>query len=48
VGYLPQEPKLNPEATVRQIVEEGVKPVMDLLKEFDAVNEKLAEDLSPE
>jgi ATP-binding cassette ChvD family protein len=48
VGFLPQEPRLDPEATVRQIVEEGVKPVMDLLKEFDAVNEKLAEDLSPE
>ena len=48
IGFLPQEPKLDPEATVRQIVEEGVQPVMDLLKEFDAVNEKLAEDLSPE
>ena len=48
VGYLAQEPKLNPEATVRQVVSEGVKPVMDRLKEFDAVNEKLAEDLSPE
>jgi sulfate-transporting ATPase len=48
IGYLPQEPKLNPDATVRQIVEEGVQPVLDLLKEFDAVNEKLAEDLSPE
>ena len=48
IGYLPQEPQLDPNATVRQIVEEGVKPVMDLLKEFDAINEKLAEDLSPE
>jgi ATP-binding cassette ChvD family protein len=48
IGYLSQEPQLDPNATVRQIVEEGVKPTMDLLKEFDAVNEKLAEDLSPE
>ncbi len=47
VGYLPQEPQLDANATVRQIVEEGVKPFMDLLKEFDAVNEKLAEDLTP-
>src|SRR6185503_7172933 len=47
-GFLPQEPQLDPDRTVRQIVEEGVKPTMDLLKEFDAVNEKLAEDLSPE
>ena len=38
VGYLEQEPKLDPDKTVRQIVEEGVKPVMDLLKEFDEVN----------
>ncbi len=48
VGFLPQEPRLDPNATVRQIVEEGVAPVMNLLKEFDAINEKLAEDLSPE
>src|SRR4051812_26155460 len=48
IGYLEQEPQLDPNATVRQVVEEGVKPVMDLLKEFDAVNEKLAEELSPD
>jgi ATP-binding cassette ChvD family protein len=48
IGYLSQEPQLDPNATVREIVEEGVKPTMDLLKEFDAVNEKLAEDLSAE
>ncbi len=46
IGYLPQEPQLDPNATVRQIVEEGVKPITDLLKEFDAINEKLAEDMS--
>ena len=38
VGYLEQEPKLDPDKTVRQVVEEGVQPVMQLLKEFDEVN----------
>jgi sulfate-transporting ATPase len=48
IGFLPQEPKLDESATVRQIVEEGVAPTMRLLKEFDAINETLAEDLSPD
>ena len=43
VGYLEQEPKLDPDKTVRQVVEEGVKPVMDLLKEFDEVNNAFAD-----
>ena len=38
VGYLEQEPKLDPEKTVIEVVREGVQPVMDLLKEFDEVN----------
>ena len=38
VGYLEQDPKLDPDKTVREVVEEGVQPVMDLLKEFDEVN----------
>jgi ATP-binding cassette ChvD family protein len=38
VGYLEQEPKLDPEKTVIDVVREGVKPVMDLLQEFDEVN----------
>src|SRR5258707_15111268 len=38
VGFLEQEPQLDPSRTVRQIVEEGVQPVMDLLKEFDEIN----------
>ena len=38
VGYLEQEPKLDPEKTVREVVEEGVKPIMDLLAEYDEVN----------
>ncbi len=43
VGYLEQDPKLDPEKTVRQVVEEGVQPVMDLLAEFERVNEAFAD-----
>ncbi len=39
VGYLEQEPRLDPEKTVIDIVREGVKPTMDLLAEFEKVNE---------
>nr|WP_299420993.1 energy-dependent translational throttle protein EttA [uncultured Emticicia sp.] len=39
VGMLEQEPTLDPTKTVRQIVEEGVQEIVDLLKEFDAINE---------
>ncbi len=39
VGYLEQEPKLDPEKTVIEVVREGVQPIMDLLAEFDRVNE---------
>lgn len=39
VGMLEQEPKLDPTKTVRQIVEEGVQEIVDLLKEFDEINE---------
>jgi ATP-binding cassette ChvD family protein len=38
VGYLEQEPKLDPTKTVIEVVREGVQPVMDLLKEYDEVN----------
>ena len=38
VGYLEQEPVLDPDKTVIEVVREGVKPVMDLLAEFDRVN----------
>ena len=43
VGYLEQEPKLDPEKTVRQVVEEGMKPTLDLLKEYDEVNNAFAD-----
>src|SRR5262245_12989009 len=48
VGYLPQEPVLNPDKDVKGNVEEGAAPVRALLDEYDAVNMKLGEDLSPE
>src|SRR6266571_8920390 len=35
VGFLEQEPQLDPSRSVREIVEQGVQPVIDLLKEFD-------------
>ena len=38
VGYLDQDPKLDPEKTVRECVQEGVKPIMDALREYDEVN----------
>ena len=47
IGYLEQEPQLDNTKTVRQIVEEGVQEVVDALAEFDAINAKFGEDLSP-
>ena len=38
VGYLEQEPQLDADKTVIEVVREGVQPIMDLLAEFDAVN----------
>lgn len=43
VGMLEQEPILDPTKTVRQIVEEGVQEIVDLLKEFDTINEAFGE-----
>jgi len=43
VGLLEQDPRLDPEKTVLQIVREGVQPVVDLLARYDAVNEKFAD-----
>ena len=39
VGYLEQEPQLDPAKTVIEVVREGVQPIMDLLAEYDRVNE---------
>jgi sulfate-transporting ATPase len=48
VGYLPQEPVLDPAKTVLGTVEEGVAEVRALLARYDALNARLGEDLSPE
>jgi len=48
IGYLPQEPMLNPDKDVRGNVEEGVAEIKALLDRYDAVNAKLGEDMSPE
>jgi ATP-binding cassette ChvD family protein len=46
VGYLEQEPELDPDKTVREIVEEGVSQTVDLMNEFNRINEKFAEPMS--
>jgi len=46
IDYLDQEPKLNPDKTVKDIVEEGVQHTVDLLNEFNEINEKFAEPMS--
>ena len=43
IGYLEQEPQLDPDKTVREVVEEGVAPIMALLKEYDDVNNAFAD-----
>lgn len=43
VGYLEQDPKLDPNKTVREVVQEGVQPIMDMLKEYDEINMAFAE-----
>jgi energy-dependent translational throttle protein EttA len=43
VGYLPQEPELDTTKTAREIVMEGVQPIVDILKEYEDVNNKLGE-----
>ena len=45
VGYLEQEPKLDPSKTVLEVVQEGVQEVMDLLKEYEEVNQKFMEPM---
>src|SRR5438477_4953019 len=48
IGFLHQEPRLDPRKDVRGNVEEGVAPIKALLTRYDDVNAKLGEDLSPE
>ncbi len=46
IGYLEQEPRLDDTKTVREIVEQSVQETVDLLKEFEAINEKFSEPMS--
>src|SRR5229473_8300395 len=48
IGFLEQEPQLDTEKTVREIVEQGVQPIVDLLRQFDAINDKFAEPMTDE
>lgn len=48
IGHLEQEPQLDPNLTVRRVVEQGVQKTVDLLKEFEQINEKFAEPMSDE
>jgi len=48
VGFLPQEPQLDPSRDVLGNVEMGVSAIRNLLEEFDAINARFAEELSPE
>lgn len=46
VGYLPQEPQLDDNLTVKDIVSQGVQEIVDILKEYEEVNLKFAEPMS--
>ncbi len=46
VGYLEQEPQMDPDKTVLEVVQEGVQEVMDLLREYEDVNMKFMEPMS--
>ena len=46
VGYLEQEPQLDPSKTVVEVIREGVQETMDLLKEYEEVNMKFCEPMS--
>lgn len=48
LGYLEQEPVLDPDKTVKEIVEEGMQEIVDMIKEYDEINEKYAEPMSEE
>jgi len=43
VGFLPQEPELDPRRTVIEVIREGVQPIVDMLAEFEAVNARFGE-----
>ncbi len=43
IGYLEQDPKLDPTKTVKEIVQEGVQEIVDMMAEYDKINEQFAE-----
>ena len=46
IGYLPQEPQLDDSLTVKEVVQQGVQKIVDVLKEYEEVNMKFAEPMS--
>ena len=46
VGFLEQEPQLDDRKTVKEVVQEGVQPIVDLLAEFDAISARFADPMS--
>ena len=46
VGYLPQEPQIDDKLTVKEVVMQGVQPIVDILKEYEEVNMKFSEPMS--
>ncbi|WP_235299425.1 energy-dependent translational throttle protein EttA [Portibacter marinus] len=48
IGYLEQEPDLDPDKTVKQVVQEGVQHIVDVVNEYEAINAKFAEPMSDE
>ena len=46
IGYLPQEPQLDDTLTVKEVVQQGVQKIVDVLKEYEEVNMKFAEPMS--
>ena len=48
IGYLEQEPLVNESRTVREIIEEGVQELVDIVKEYNAINEQFSQPMEPE
>jgi sulfate-transporting ATPase len=48
LGFLEQEPRLDPDKTVREVVEEGLQEVVNLVKEYNQISDKFAEPMSEE
>lgn len=48
IGYLEQEPLVDETRTVREVVEEGVQDIVDLVKEFEEINARFADPMEPD